>query len=67
MNIGNINLGTHLRANGVATNFIFLFDEAAMLHIFRDCLFRSDSQLQRQFSNLLEQIIAERIASRQSE
>ena len=40
-------------------------DEAAMLHILRDCLCRSDSPLHQQFSSSLETFIAERNASRE--
>ena len=43
------------------------FDAAAMLHFFLDCLFRSESALHHKFSNSLEEIIAERIASRESD
>ena len=43
------------------------FDDAAMLHFIRDCLFRSDSPLHHEFSSSLEQLIADSIASRESE
>ena len=43
------------------------FDDAAMLHFIRDCLFRSDSPLHHKFLSSLETFIAERIASRESE
>ena len=43
------------------------FDDAAMLHFIRDSLFRTDSPLHHEFSILLEKLIAERIASRESE
>ena len=43
------------------------FDDAAMLHLIRDSLFRSDSPLHHEFSTSLEKFIAERIASRESE
>ena len=43
------------------------FDEAAMLHFIRDCLFRFDSPLHHKFSNSVEQLIAERIANREGE
>ena len=43
------------------------FQDAAMLHSIRDCLFRSDSPLHDEFSSLLEKFIAERIASPGSE
>ena len=43
------------------------FDDAAMLHFISDCLFRSDSPLHNDFSSSLEKMIAERIASRESE
>ena len=43
------------------------FDNAAMLHFIRDSLFRSHSPLHHEFSSALENFIAERIASRESE
>ena len=43
------------------------FYNAAMLHFFRDSLFRTDSPLHHEFSISLETFIAERIASRESE
>ena len=43
------------------------FDDAAMLHFIRDCLFRSDSPLHHEFSSSLAKFIAERMASRESE
>ena len=43
------------------------FDDAAMLHFIRDCLFRSDSPLHHEFWSLLEKFIAERIAGCESE
>ena len=43
------------------------FDEAAMLHSFRDCLFLSDSPLHQEFWNSLEQLIADRMANREGE
>ena len=43
------------------------FDDAAMLHFIRDCLFPSDSPLHHEFSSSFEMFIAERIASRESE
>ena len=43
------------------------FDEAAMLHCIRDCLFRSNLPLHYELSNLLEKFIAECIARRESE
>ena len=43
------------------------FDDAAMLHIIRDSLFRTDSPLHHEFSISLERFIVERIASRESD
>ena len=43
------------------------FDDIAVLHFIRDCLFRSDSPLHHEFSSSLGKFIAERIASRESE
>ena len=43
------------------------FDDAAMLHFIRDCLFRCDSPLRHRFSSSLETFIAERNASQESE
>ena len=43
------------------------FDDAAMLHFIRDSLFRSDSPLHHKFWVSLENFIAERIPSRESE
>ena len=43
------------------------FDNAAMLHLIRDSLFRTDSPLHHEFLISLENFIAERIASRESE
>ena len=43
------------------------FDDAAMLRFIRDCLFWSNSPLQNEFSSSLQEFIAERIASRESE
>ena len=42
------------------------FDDAAMLHFIRDCLFRTDSPLHHEFLNSFEKFISERIASRES-
>ena len=43
------------------------FDDAAMLHLNRDWLFRSNSPLHHELSSSLETVIAERIASQESE
>ena len=43
------------------------FDDAAILHFSRDCLFRSDSPLHHEFPISLQRFIAERIASRESQ
>ena len=43
------------------------FDDAAMLHCIRDCLSRCDSSLHQEFPSSLDEFIAERIASRESE
>ena len=43
------------------------FDNAAMLHFIRDCLFRSDSLLHHEFSSSLERFMAEHIARQKSE
>ena len=42
-------------------------NDAAMLHFIRDSLFRTYSSLYHELSILLEMLIAERIASRESE
>ena len=43
------------------------FDDAAMLHFIRDSLFRTDSPLHHKLSVSLGKLIAECIASRESE
>ena len=43
------------------------FDDAAMLHFIKDSLIRTDSPLHHELSISLEEFIAERIASRESE
>ena len=43
------------------------FDEAAMLHFIRDCLFQPDSPLHQELSNPLQRQIAERITYQESE
>ena len=49
------------------TGQLVVFNDAAMLHFIRDSLFRTDSPLHHEFSISLEKLIAERIASRESE
>ena len=66
-----INIRDHLSTPSTSFGFQFTierpFDDAAVLHFIRDCLFRSDSPLHHEFLSSLQKFIAERIASRESE